>query len=93
MYLHVGNNKNIRISSILGIFDMDNSTVSAVTRKFLTVGQKKMTVESAGLEIPKSFVVYKEKNEYRICFSQLSTSALKGRLEGNTSYESENENK
>ena len=93
MYLHVGNNKNIRISSILGIFDMDNSTVSAVTRKFLSIGQKKMIVESAGYEIPKSYVVYKEKNEYRICFSQLSTSALKGRLEGNIALEGENENK
>jgi hypothetical protein len=93
MYRHVGNNKNIRISSILGIFDMDNSTVSATTRRFLSLGQKKMIVESAALEIPKSFVVYKEKNEYRICFSQLSTSALKGRLEGIPTFEGENENK
>ncbi|MBO5883091.1 MAG: DUF370 domain-containing protein [Clostridia bacterium] len=93
MYLHVGNNKNIRISSILGIFDMDNSTVSAITRRFLSIGQKKMIVESAGFEIPKSFVVYKEKNEYRICFSQLSTGALKGRLEGIASFDVENENK
>ena len=90
MYLHVGNNKNIRISNIIGIFDMDNSTVSAVTRKYLSLGQKRMLVESAGLEIPKSFVIYKEKNEYRICFSQLSTAALKGRLTGGISAEGEN---
>ena len=82
MYLHVGNNKNIRISSILGIFDMDNSTVSSITRRFLSMGQKKMIVESAGFEIPKSFVIYKDGEEYRICFSQISTSALKGRLSG-----------
>ena len=93
MYLHVGNNKNIRISSILGIFDMDNSTVSSVTRRFLSFGQKRMLVESAGLEIPKSFVVYKEKNEYRICFSQLSAASLKGRLEGIPTADTETESR
>ena len=80
MFLHVGNNKNIRISSIVGIFDMDNATVSSITRKYLSAKQKNGAVESAIEEIPKSFVLYIDKGEYRICFSQLSSSALKGRL-------------
>ena len=41
MYLHVGNNQNIRTKNIIGIFDMDNTTVSAVTRKYLNKKQKK----------------------------------------------------
>lgn len=81
MYLHVGNNKNIRIKSVIGIFDMDNSTVSMITRKYLNSMQKKMQLESISSEIPKSFVLYSEGTEYKVCFSPLSVSALKGRLE------------
>ena len=82
MFLHVGNNKNIRLSTVVGIFDMDNATLSAITRKYLSAKQKEGLVESAIEEIPKSFVLYRDKNEYKICFSQLSTAALRGRMEG-----------
>ena len=81
MFLHVGNNKNIRIKNVIGIFDMDNTTVSAITRKYLTGKQKQGLVESAMEEIPKSFILYREGDEYKICFSQLSTAALMGRTE------------
>ena len=81
MFLHVGNNKNIRLKQVVGIFDMDNATLSSVTRKYLSKKQKEGLVESAILEIPKSFVLYLEKGEYKICFSQLSSSALRGRIE------------
>ncbi len=80
MFLHVGNNKNIRLSSVIGIFDMDNATLSAVTRKYLNKKQKEGLVEAAIEELPKSFVLYREDEEYKICFSQLSSSALKGRM-------------
>ena len=35
MYLHVGNNKNIRERDIIGIFDADNATVARETKKYL----------------------------------------------------------
>ena len=82
MFLHIGNNKNIRLSSVVGIFDMDNATLSAITRKYLTKKQRDGVVSSAVEEIPKSFILYRDNGEYKICFSQLSTSALKGRMEG-----------
>ena len=79
MFLHVGNNKNIRLCDVIGIFDMDNSTISSVTRKFLNFKQKNTLVESVSSEIPKSFVLYYDKGEYKICLSPLSSSSLKGR--------------
>ena len=81
MYLHVGNNQNIRIQSIIGIFDADTATVSAVTKKYLSDADGAHRVEFASEEIPKSFVLYKRDGKYRICFSQLSTSALIGRAD------------
>lgn len=80
MFLHVGNNKNIRLSSVVGIFDMDNATLSAITRKYLTKKQREGLVISAIEDIPKSFILYREDNQYKICFSQLSTASLKGRI-------------
>ena len=66
---------------MIGIFDMDNATVSGITRKYLTAKQKENLVQSAAAEeLPKSFLLYREKGEMKICFSQLSTSALMGRL-------------
>ena len=80
MFLHVGNNKNIRTSSVIGIFDMDNATISAVTRKYLSVKQREKLLWSVSYDIPKSFILYEEEGEYKVCFSPLSVSSLKGRL-------------
>ena len=80
MFLHVGNHKNIREKDIIGIFDMDNATVSTVSRKFLSEAQKRGEVISAAEEIPKSFVLYEEEGKHSICFSPLSTAALRGRM-------------
>ena len=79
MFLHVGNNKNIREKNIIGIFDADTATVAATTRKFLSSAEKKGLVESASDEVPKSFVLYRERDGFAVCFSQLSTAALLGR--------------
>lgn len=81
MYLHAGNNKNIREKDIIGIFDADNSTVSAVTRRYLSDADREGRLISAKDEIPKSFILYKSGGKYMICFSQISTSALIGRAE------------
>lgn len=82
MYLHVGNNENIRIKDIIGIFDADTATVSSITKKYLLLAQKKKCVRSAVEEIPKSFILYIDcYGDYKICFSQISTSALIGRIQ------------
>ena len=81
MFLHVGNNRNIRERDIIGIFDADTSTVSTVTRKFLSAAQKRGEVESAGDDIPKSFILYRVGLDTKVCFSTLSAASLLGRLE------------
>ncbi len=79
MYLHAGNNKIIGTKSIIGIFDMDNATMSADTRAFLQHAQKEGMLEISKNEIPKSFILYqKNKNtkQAAVCISQLSTLSL-----------------
>ena len=81
MFLHIGNNKNIRQKSIIGIFDADTATVSGITRKFLREAEKRGDVTTAVSEVPKSFVLYQKKKGFGVCFSQLSSVALLGRLD------------
>ncbi len=79
MFLHIGNNKNIREREIIGIFDTDSSTVNATTRRFLSKAEKEGRLASSTSEIPKSFVLYGDGKNAKIAFSQLSAAALVGR--------------
>jgi hypothetical protein len=77
MYLHIGNNRNIRTKAIIGIFDTDNATVSPITRNFLKKNERARRVSSAITEIPKSFVLYIDwDGDSSVYFSQISSSTL-----------------
>lgn len=81
IYLNVGGGKSIRERDVIGIFDMDTSTVSPVTRKFLSEADRAKRTESPSYDIPKSFIVYRAENgETRVCFSQFSSASLFGRM-------------
>lgn len=82
IYLNVGAGKSIREKDIIGIFDMDTSTVSPITRKLLSEADKAHLTESPSYEIPKSFIIYRaEDGETKVCFSQFSSASLLGRTE------------
>ena len=86
MYLHIGNQKNIRTRDIIGIFDADRTTTSWITRKYLSEAQKKDMVRAANQEIPKSFILYRDRTgrDCKVYFSQLSTASLIRRIRGDT---------
>lgn len=84
MYLHAGRNRVIRTKRIIGIFDTDKATVSPVTKDYLRKVERDALTESASYDVPKSFILYEDDNirgVYKVCFSQISTSALKNRCE------------
>lgn len=83
MYLHVGNNKSIRKRDIIGIFDTDNATRAALSKKFLTDAEKRGDLISVTDEIPKSFILCRKNNTVAVCLSQLSVTALAGRMNDN----------
>ncbi len=81
IYLNVGAGKSIREKDIIGIFDMDTSTVSPITRKFLSEADRAYLTETPSYEIPKSFILYRAENgETKACFSQFSSASLLGRV-------------
>ena len=44
MYIHLGQDTVVRSEDVVGIFDLENSTVSKHTRKFLNNAEKKREV-------------------------------------------------
>ena len=57
MYLHLGSGVVVPEADIIGIFDMDNTTSSHITRGFLNDAEKAGSVTSVSDELPNSFVV------------------------------------
>lgn len=81
MYTHAGNNRIIRTKEIIGIFDMDTATMSQATRDYLRAAEKDGRMVNIKEEIPKSFIVTeKEDGRDTVWVSQISTSALLGRV-------------
>ena len=82
MYLHIGNGFVVRNADVLGIFDLDNTSQSHITRAYLASAEKKGEVENAcGEFLPKSFVVCRAEEGQRVYLSQLNSSTLLKRLE------------
>lgn len=77
MYLHLGMDKVITFDEIIGIFDLDTTTVSKRTRDYLSKAEKAGIVENVCYDIPKSFIVCRDKkgNE-KVYISQISSSTL-----------------
>lgn len=77
MYLHLGQDTVIKIDEIIGIFDMDTSTLSKTTCAYLAACEKKGRVVNVSMELPKSFVVCQSKQgTITVYISQISSSTL-----------------
>jgi len=76
MYIHIGNNKNIRNKFIIGIFDSDTATVAAETKEFLKNKQNNNKLFASSENLPKAFVLTRQGE---VWFSQISTGTLAGR--------------
>ncbi|MCR4925956.1 MAG: DUF370 domain-containing protein [Clostridiales bacterium] len=77
MYLHLGQDTVVSSNDIIGIFDIENTTVSKPTRDFLAKAEKNGEVFNVSYELPKSFVLCRKKDGGRVIYiSQISCSTL-----------------
>lgn len=79
-YLHLGKDTSIEIKNIIGIFDMDTSTVSRHTRDFLSICEKENRIVNVSYELPKSYILYDFDGEYSVYLSPLNTATLLKRI-------------
>ena len=81
MYLHLGQNIVVPESSVIGIFDIDNTTQSHITRNYLNRAEKCGNIINISDDIPKSFVICSDEGKTTIYLSQLASSTLLKRSE------------
>ena len=79
MYLNIGNDMAVRSKSIIGIFDMDNTSTSKRTREFLEKAEAQGQVVPCD-DLPKSFILTAEYGFDRVYLSTLSPTTLEKRL-------------
>ena len=69
MYLHLGQDALVKTSDVIGIFDLDNTTVSKNTRDFLARAEKKGRVVNVAADLPDLLLDIEKKN--RLCGDHL----------------------
>lgn len=81
MYLYLGSDIIVKKKDIVGIFELDGKITPEITKEFLRYSEKKGITESAGFDLPKSFVIVKNENKEKVYFSHIAVSSLLKKLE------------
>ena len=99
MYLHLGQSVVVPHSDVIGIFDLDITSQSHLTRAFLTRAEQEKRVVNVSDELPKSFVLCQPRRRqngrltvrqkgkeklHTLYISQLASATLEGRAERNS---------
>ena len=80
MYLSIGNDMAVRERSIIGIFDMDNTSTSRRTREFLKKAEQNGEVVTVAEDPPKSFLLTSEFGMDRVYLCQFNAATLEKRM-------------
>lgn len=72
MYINIGEEYVLKEKDIIAVFDMDKATVGKITRDYLNAAQKNGKIIYTGYDLPKSFIVTKDK----VYISPLNTATV-----------------
>ena len=84
MYLHLGKGTVVNTNDVIGIFDLEITSQSHLTRKYLAMAEKAGQVVNAAEDIPKSFVVCRFEEKMTVYLSQMACATLLKRAESGT---------
>ncbi len=90
MFLHIGRGRLIPKTSIIGVFDLEITSQSKRTKKFLATKEKANHVINVCDDIPRSFIVCREENRERVFISPISPQTLQKRAESEEFLQYEN---
>lgn len=80
MYLFLGGDISVSENTVIGVFDLDNTTINKSTRNFLSRVQKYNKVINVTNDLPKSFCITEEKGKEKVYISQISPATIKKRV-------------
>lgn len=79
MYIHLGEETVVRSADVIGIFDIENTSLGKYTKEFLAASEKGGRVCNVSYEMPKSFTVCENDGEEKVYISQISAATLSKR--------------
>ncbi len=82
MYLHIGDNVCVRTDRIIGVFDIENSTVEEATRRFLKSAEAGNRITYASPNMPKSFILAEGTAGVDVYVSSNTALTIRKRLAG-----------
>lgn len=75
VYLYLGSDVSVHTDDVIGIFDIERTTVNKSVNEFLRVCQKSGQIYYVSLDLPKSFII----TDNSVYVSNVSTLTLKKR--------------
>ena len=75
-YLHLGSDVTVHSGDIIGMFDIERTTVNKSVNEFLKAAQKSGRIYYVSLDLPKSFALTEDK----VYVTNVSTGTLKKRV-------------
>lgn len=90
MFLHIGEGKILSKKEIIGIFDLETTSVGKKTREFLRKSEKKGNMEYISAEIPKTYIITDYKLRKKVYVTNISSQTLQKRAERVDSFGTEN---
>ena len=81
MYIHLGRDYVLNDRDIIGIFNLETTTISPRGREFLNYAQKNGAVVSLSDELPQSYVLADGGVVDTVYLSELSSAVLRSRAE------------
>ncbi len=81
MYVHLGRDYVLNDRDIIGIFNLETTTISPRGREFLNYAQKNGAVVSLSDELPQCYVLADGGLVDAVYLSELSSAAMKRRTE------------
>ncbi len=80
MYISIGGDMAVRERTIVGIFDLDNTSWSKHTRSFLKEAERQGEIVDVSGELPKSFLLTQEFGLHRVYLTQFNAAAIEKRI-------------
>lgn len=84
MYAHIGGDFMLRTRDLIGVFNIEQTTVSNDTREYLKSAAANGCEISCTDDLPRSFIVSfnRENLDEKVYITRLSTSTIEKRLNG-----------
>ena len=79
MYIHLGEHIAINDINVIGVFDLENTTIGQDTRAYLSRLEQEGKAVNVSPEMPKSFVVCIENGEEVAYISSIAVATLRKR--------------